>query len=111
VITAGATVDNLHGPFGSIRVRSFGAGPLIEDNSVKARSSVLVNAQGGYELTERLRVALDVFNLFDVKVNDIAYDYESQITLAPLSETAPVDDIHLHPSEPREFRLNMVYYF
>ena len=38
-----------------------------------------------------------MFNLFDRKVNDIQYFYESQLP----GEAAPVADRHVHPAEPR----------
>ena len=48
-------------------------------------------------------LTLDVFNLFDRKVNDIEYFYESQLK----SETAPVADRHVHAAEPRTLRLTL----
>jgi len=44
---------------------------------------------------------LDVFNLFDAQVDDIAYYYTSRIT--PTAD--PKGDIHFHPAEPRSVRL------
>ncbi len=109
VVAAGVTIDNLAGPFGSVRVRHFGPRPLIEDDSVRADSSTLVNMQAGYRITDTLRVAIEVFNIFDSEVNDVEYYYESQITA--LGETAPVTDIHLHPAESRSVRGSLVYNF
>ena len=51
----------------------------------------------------RASVTLDVFNLFDRKVNDIQYFYESQLP----GEAAPVADRHVHPAEPRNLRLTL----
>ena len=44
-----------------------------------------------------------MFNLFDRKVNDIQYYYESQLP----GEAAPVADRHVHPAEPRTARLSL----
>lgn len=44
-----------------------------------------------------------MLNLFKRKVSDIDYYYASQLS----SETAPANDIHSHPAEPRSFRLSL----
>jgi hypothetical protein len=48
-------------------------------------------------------LTLDVFNLFDRKVNDIEYFYESRLP----TEAAPVADKHVHPAEPRTVRVTL----
>ena len=55
-----------------------------------------------------MRVALDVFNLFDRKASDIDYYYASRLTGEP---AGGVDDIHFHPVEPRSFRLTLTANF
>jgi outer membrane cobalamin receptor len=107
VLAAGVTIDNLDGPFGSLRVRYFGPRPLIEDDSVRSDSSTLVNLQAGYHITKALRVAIEVFNLLDAEVNDVEYFYSSQL----FTEAAPVDDKHIHPAESRSVRASLVYNF
>jgi outer membrane receptor protein involved in Fe transport len=87
--------------FAAGRVRYFGARPLIEDNSLRSRSSTLVNLNVGYKITPKMSVSLEVLNLFDRKANDIEYFYESRLR----DEVDPVADRHIHPSEPRSFRL------
>jgi outer membrane receptor protein involved in Fe transport len=87
--------------FAAGRVRYFGARPLIEDNSVRSRSSTLVNLNVGYKVTPKMSVSLEVLNLFDRKTNDIEYFYESRLR----DEVDPVADKHIHPSEPRSFRV------
>jgi hypothetical protein len=44
-----------------------------------------------------------VLNLLDRKVNDIEYYYTSRLR----NEVDPVDDVHLHPAEPRTVRLTL----
>ena len=44
---AGASVDNFHRTFGSLRLRYFGPRALVEDNSVRSKATTLVNLQGG----------------------------------------------------------------
>jgi len=107
VASAGVTWEGLNGWFGSVRWRYFGPRPLVEDNSVRSRSTSLVNARAGYALTKRTRVSLDVYNLFDRKDNDIDYFYESRLQ----GEPAAVTDVHFHPVERRSFRLTLATMF
>ena len=55
VISAGASVDNLHRTFGSLRLRYFGPRPLVEDGSVRSKATTLLNLEGGYQVTPHLR--------------------------------------------------------
>lgn len=103
----GVTIDNLGPWFGSVRLRYFGSRPLIEDNSVRSASSSLTNMRLGYKLDKQTQVWVDVYNLFDREVNDIEYWYDSQLP----NEIAPVFDRHIHPSEPRTFRLTLSHRF
>ncbi len=100
VLTGGAIVTLPGGWFGTLRARYFGPQPLIEDNSVEAPSSLTFNAAVGWK-NKDWEITLTVLNLLDRANNDIAYYYESQLA----TEGAPVADIHLHPAEPRTFRL------
>ena len=105
-INLGAQGDN-DGFFANLRARAFGRRPLVEDNSVKGKSSFLVNAGAGYR-HKNWEVAVECLNLFDRKDNDIEYYYASRL---PGEDAAGVDDIHLHPTEPRTFRLRVTYRF
>lgn len=51
---------------------------------------------------------MDVLNLFDREASNIDYFYTSRLPGEPL---AGVDDIHLHPTEPRMVRLTLTGYF
>ena len=54
------------------------------------------------------RIRADVFNLFDARTNDITYYYTSRLR----GEPAPgVNDHHFHPSDPRTFRVGLLYNF
>ncbi len=87
----------------SVQWRYLGSGALIEDNSVRSRSSLTTNLRVSRKLWRDAELTLDVFNLFDRQVNDIEYFYESQLK----SEAAPVADKHVHPAEPRTMRLTL----
>jgi hypothetical protein len=89
------------GPFGSVRLRHFGPRPLVEDNSVSSRSTSIVNAEAGYKFSEHIRIGLEGFNVFDARVSDIDYFFESRLR----DEPEPVEDIHFHAAIPRSARL------
>lgn len=103
----GLTLDHLGPWFGAVRLRYFGPRPLIEDNSVRSGASALTNLRIGYKFSRQTQLALDIYNLFDRKVNDIEYWYDSQLA----TEGAAVDDRHIHPTEPRSLRLTISHRF
>jgi outer membrane receptor protein involved in Fe transport len=89
------------GPFAGFRLRHFGPRPLIEDASVTSKSTSIFNGEAGYKFSERIRLTLEAFNLFDAEVSDIDYFFESRLR----DEPAPVEDIHFHAAIPRSARL------
>jgi hypothetical protein len=103
VLTAGVAAD--HGRWlGNLRVRRFGGRPLIEDDSVRSAPSTLVTAQLGVNLTSRVQLKLDVFNLLDAEASDVDYFYASRL---PGEPDEGVDDVHTHPVEPRTIRVGI----
>ncbi|HWZ70599.1 MAG TPA: TonB-dependent receptor [Casimicrobiaceae bacterium] len=105
---AGITVRKL-GPWtASLFGRYFGPRSLLEDNSVKSKSTTLFNAQATYEVNKQLRLRFDVFNIFDRKADDITYYYRSRL---PDEPAGGVNDIHFHPVERRSLRLAMLFKF
>jgi outer membrane receptor protein involved in Fe transport len=108
VVSGGATVDSVRNVFGSIRLRYFGPRPLIEDNSVRSKATRLVNIEAGYKFTPRVRLGLDVFNVFNATDSDIDYYYESRLRGEPADG---VGDIHLHPTLPRTARVSLMFAF
>ncbi len=108
VASAGVTFDRFDRFFGALRLRYLGPRPLIEDNSVRSRSTSELNGRLGYHLENGLDLSLDVFNLLDRKVSDIDYYYASRLPGEPL---AGVDDIHFHPAEPRTARFTAAWRF
>jgi hypothetical protein len=94
----------------SLQWRYLGSGPLVEDNSVRSRPSSTLNTRitrGLPGLGRQTDITLDIFNLTDRRVNDIQYFYESRLPGDP----APVADRHVHPAEPRTFRLSLRWGF
>ena len=108
VVSAGATVDSVRKVSGSVRWRYFGPRALVEDNSIRSKATSLVNVTAGYAVTPSVRVALDVFNLFDAKHSDIDYFYTSRL---PGEPAGGIDDFHVHPAAPRTARLNLIVGF
>jgi hypothetical protein len=105
VVSAGIAVNPPQavraGAFGSLRLRHFGPRPLIEDNSVQSRPTTIVNGEAGYKFSQRFRLVLEGFNLFNAEVSDIDYYFASRLH----DEPAPVEDIHFHAAIPRSARL------
>jgi hypothetical protein len=91
------------GWFGTARLRYFGARPLVEDDSVRARPSTLVNARVGYRFENGVRAQLDALNVFGSRANQIEYFYESRLR----GETTGVVDRHFHPAEPVALRFTL----
>jgi outer membrane receptor protein involved in Fe transport len=108
VVSGGASVDNFHRTFGSLRLRYFGPRALVDDNSVRSAATTLLNAEGGYQLAKALRLNLQVYNLLDAKVSDIDYYFASRLPGEPIGG---VEDIHVHPAVPRTLRLSMILGF
>ncbi|HEU5293183.1 MAG TPA: TonB-dependent receptor [Burkholderiaceae bacterium] len=102
-----ATLRYIGGWSATLQTRYLGPGALVEDNSVRSVSSVLTNLRVARNLGPNAEVTLDVFNLFDRQADDIQYFYASRLP----GEAAPVSDRHVHPAEPRTFRLGLLLRF
>lgn len=107
VASLALAVDNLGPYFGALQLRYFGPRPLIEDNSVRSKSTTTLNGRIGYKFSPKLKLELEGFNLTNRKGSAIDYFYTSQLK----GEAAPVADIHFHPIESRSFRLTLVANF
>src|SRR5262249_20402508 len=72
VIDAGLTARSPRGWYVSLRGRHFGESPLVEDNSARSPAYTTVDAQLGFQAAAgRWSMALEVFNVANVKWNDI----------------------------------------
>ena len=78
VIAGGLTFEPQQRVFGSLRVRHFGPRPLVEDARVNSEATTLWNGEVGYRLSNRARLVLEAFNIFDADVSDIDYFYASR---------------------------------
>ncbi|HXS24299.1 MAG TPA: TonB-dependent receptor [Gemmatimonadales bacterium] len=105
VVAGGITWSPLRpGPFGSLRLRHFGSYPLIEDNSVRAVPTTLLNGELGYRLASGIELQLSVLNILNARDNDIQYFYASRLPTEPASG---IGDVHFHPVEPRQLRVSL----
>ena len=107
VVTGGVTVDLPAGFVATLRLRYFGPQPIVEDNSVVEPSSTVFNGRLGYRFRS-WEVMIDVLNILNRQNDDIEYYYTSRL---PGEPTAGVNDVHLHPMEPRQFRVTLTRHF
>jgi outer membrane receptor protein involved in Fe transport len=120
VASAGVTLGEKTGPFGTLRWRYLGASPLTEDNAFRSPATSIFNARIGYRADNGWRIQLDALNLFNARTNQITYAYGSLLKTDSLYnlcypvQTAPaavcrngVMDYVLHPIEPFAIRLTV----
>lgn len=107
VFSLGVAVHDFGQWDAGLRLRHFGEFALTEDNSERADAVTMLNAQLGYDITPALNASFELINVTDEEGNDITYLYESQLP----SEAVPVEDVHLHPIEPRMARMTLAYRF
>lgn len=106
VTDVGLTAQRDFGVFGALRARHFGESPLVEDNTAKSPAYTTVDAQIGYR-APRWQATVDIFNIANVKWNDIAYYYASRLK----NEPSPVADSVVHSGVPRTVRAHFQYQF
>ena len=93
---------------GALRLRYWGARPLLEDNSLRSPAAAWVNLRVGYRTSARTQWALDVYNLLNRRSNDIEYAYVSRLAG---EDALGRMDRHVHPAEPRTLRLRWTHRF
>lgn len=123
IASAGVTLGEKTGWFGTLRWRYLGATPLTEDNAFRSTATSLVNGRIGFRDANGWRIQLDVLNLLNTKANQIAYGYGSLLTsdqlykscyVTPPATPIPtavcqngVMDRVIHPVEPLTFRVTV----
>ena len=103
----GAEINRASGWFAGAHLRYFGTTPLTQDDAVRSRPSVQLNAEAGYHFSSGLSGTVSVFNLLDRRDDDIEYYYASRLR----NEAVAVNDLHFHPMEPRSVRVSLAYRF
>ena len=119
VASAGVTLGEKTGWFGSLRWRYLASSPLTEDNAFRSSATSIFNGRLGYRTDNGWRIQLDVLNLLNTQANQITYAYGSLLKTDTLYNlctggVAPtavcqngVMDYVLHPVEPLTFRLTV----
>ena len=108
VASIALSVADLGPYFGALQFRYFGPRPLIEDNSVRSKSTATLNGRVGYKLGPAITIELEGFNLLDANSSAIDYYYQSRL---PNEGPNGQDDIHFHPIESRSVRVNLIAHF
>jgi hypothetical protein len=107
VIDAGLTANHPSGWFGALRARHVGESPLVQDNSARSPQYTTVDGQIGFQKTKSWLIALDVFNIANVKWNDIEYYYILRLK----NEPSPATDYVVHPGVPCTLHVRLQYFF
>lgn len=108
VASIALSVADLGPYFGALQFRYFGPRPLVEDNSVRSKSTTTLNGRIGYKIAPAITLELEGFNLLDTKSSAIDYYYQSRL---PNEGPDGQNDIHFHPIESRSARLNLIAHF
>jgi outer membrane receptor for Fe3+-dicitrate len=103
VISSGITLHDLSGFSASLRLRYFGPRNLTSDAIYKSNSTLLLNAEAGYQINERWRLFAEFFNLLNRKDHDIDYAYTSRVTPTADSTFTNV----FHPVIPFQARFGL----
>ena len=105
VASIAATLKDIGRWSASLQWRYLGSGALVEDNSVRSNAASTFNLRVSRDLLDLARrpssLTVDVFNLFNRKVDDIQYYYASQLP----GEATAVSGKVVHPGEPRSVRV------
>jgi len=107
VISSGITLYDVNGFSASLRLRYFGPRDLTSDGIYRSDSTMLFNAEAGYQINKTWRIFAEFLNLLDSRDHDIDYAYESRITP---TATAAFTDV-FHPIEPFQVRVGMTARF
>jgi len=102
VVTGGAVLNFGKTWSGSLRARYFGPQPIEETGQFYEPSSLTLNARIGWHHRD-WEFAVDVLNLLNRANDDIAYYYTSRLPGEPADG---VNDVHVHPAEPRMVRFS-----
>ncbi len=125
VASAGITLGEKTGWFGTLRWRYLASSPLTEDNTFRSPATSIFNGRIGYRLDNGWRIQLDALNLLNSKANQITYAYGSLLKTDSLyamcfppgggASSVPTAvcrngamDYVLHPVEPLAVRLTLV---
>ena len=107
VVSSGITLFDVRGFTASVRLRFFGPRDLTSDGTYRSASTLLLNAEAGYQINKTWRIFVEFLNLLDSRDHDIDYAYVSRT--APTAAPAFTDVFH--PVEPFQVRAGMTARF
>jgi outer membrane receptor protein involved in Fe transport len=107
VVSSGITLFDERGFTASLRLRFFGPRDLTSDGTYRSASTLLLNAEAGYQINKTWRIFVEFLNLLDSRDHDIDYAYLSRIT----PTAAPAFTDVFHPVEPFQVRAGMTARF
>jgi hypothetical protein len=105
VVSAGATLHDLRGFTGELRLRYFGPRSLVEDDGVRSKETILLSARLAYRVNSTWGLSLEIFNLLNRGDSEIDYFYASRLPGEPAGpDEGGYADVHLHPVAPISVR-------
>jgi outer membrane receptor protein involved in Fe transport len=113
-LSFGAIVDNLGPWFGGAEMRILGPYPLTDGPANPHGSGYTeTNIDIGYKFTDRLKLQVAIFNLFNQKAYSSEFYYATNINAAEVARygTAGVNDFQVHPLEPISARFTVTATF
>jgi len=107
VVSSGITLHDYKRFSTTLRLRAFGPRDLTSDGIYQSNATVLLNAEVGYQITNKWRFVVQFLNLLNRRDHDIDYAYESRIT--PTADSTFTDVFH--PVEPFQVRFGLRRFF
>jgi outer membrane receptor protein involved in Fe transport len=109
-LSFGAIIDNLAPWFGGAEMRILGPYPLA-DGPANPRGGGYseTNVDIGYRFTDKLKLQVAIFNLFNQKAYASEFYYATNINVAEAAKygAAGVNDYQIHPLEPLSVRFTV----
>ena len=113
-LSFGALIDNLGPWFGSAQMRILGPYPLTDGPAnPRGHGYTETNIDVGYKITDKIKVQVAIFNLFNQKAYSSEFYYATDISKAEAAKygTAGVSDFQVHPLEPISARFTITAEF
>jgi hypothetical protein len=103
VISSGIALHDIKRFSGSLRLRNFGPRDLTSDGICRSKTTILLNAEVGYQVSKTWRFSAEFLNLLNRRDHDIDYAYTSQTT----PTDSPAFTEVFHPIEPFQVRFGL----
>jgi hypothetical protein len=101
-------IKNL-GPWsGSLEYRYLGAYPLTPDNQLRGKGYGEWNGEATYQFKDGWKTEAGIYNALNTHANAAEFWYTDRLSG---EAAAGVDDLHVHPLEPRTVRVTIGKYF